>query len=187
MAYRTVADADTYFADQLFATDWTGASAGDKQLALNMASAAIDKLRYKGAKNTLYTALVAAGGDTSLTVDQMLARTTLTQKEIDDANAAQATQFPRDGAADIPDQAFWAVCEEARELLSGRDPQQEHRNMEITSENIGGQQASFAVSGSFLSKSPPQHTIHQIVSPRAWQYLVPFLARDNDSFQVKSS
>lgn len=185
MAYRTRADADTYFSNQLFATDWTGASDADKDLALEMASRAIDRLRYKGVKNTLYTALVAAGGDTTQTTDVMLAKTTLTQKEIDDANALQATQFPRDGAADVPDQVFYAVCEEARSLLEGRDPQQEYRNMELTSEAVAGQQATFAVSPTNFSKLPPQHTVHQLVSPRAWQYLVPFLGRDNDTFRIK--
>jgi len=183
--YRTRAEADTYFGDQLFATDWTGASDGDKDLALEMASAAIDHLRYKGVKNTLYTALVAAGGDTTQTTDEMLANTSLTQKEINTANEAQATQFPRDGEADIPDRVWYAVCEEARELLAGRDPQQEYRNMELTSENIGGQQSSFAVSASSTSKLPPQHTVHQIVSPKAWLYLVPFLGRGNTGFKVK--
>jgi len=180
MAYRTTGDVDTYFADQLFATDWTGASAGDKTLALEMASAAIDHLRYKGVKNTLYTALVAAGGNTDLTTDEMLAKTTLTQKEIDTANEAQAAQFPRDGDVDIPDKMFYAVCEEARELLAGRDPQQEFRNLNLNSESIGGQQTSFR------QDYPAQHSVHQIVSPRAWQYIQPFLKRGNDSFRVKS-
>lgn len=179
--YRTRGDADTYFASQLFATDWTGASDADKDLALDMASAAIDKFRYKGVKNTLYTALVAAGGDTTQTGDQMLAKTTLTEKEIQTANDAQATQFPRDGAADIPDQVFWAVCEEARSLLEGRDPQQEYRNLDLSSESVAGQQSSYR------PEYPSQHTVHQLVSPRAWQYLIPFLGRGSLSFRVRGS
>ena len=178
MAYRTRTEADTYFADQLFATDWSGASDSDKDLALEMASTSIDRFRYRGAKNTLYTALVAAGGDTTQTVDQMLAKTTLTQKEIDDANAAQPAQFPRDGEADLPDLVWYAVCEEARELLTGRDPQQEYRDLDLLSENIGGQQASFR------QTHPSQHSVHQVVSPRAWQYLIPFLGRGNESFKI---
>jgi hypothetical protein len=287
--YRSINDADTYFSNQLFATDWTGASDDDKQKALIMASVMVDRLRFKGVKNSLWDALVAAGGDPSKTGDQLLASTSLTEREIETANEGQFKQWPRDGAADpelwrltitanngnytltfngvttanilynatvaditaalellttvdpgdftvtvteggtdgvgpydlqhagthnnslsatnvdlsgggsgsgltletvndnVPRFVAFAIFEEARELLSGRDPQQEYRNMEITSENIGGQQASFAVSGSFLSKSPPLHTIHQIVSPRAWHFLVPFLKRGNDSFWVKSS
>jgi hypothetical protein len=281
--YGSINDADAYFGNQLFVADWTGASDDDKQKALITASIMVDRLRFKGVKNSLWDALVAAGGDPSKTGDELLAGASLTEREIEAANAEQVKQFPRDGSEDpelwrltinanngnytltfngvatgnilynataadilvalellstvtagdftvtvtpdgidgvgpydlqhagthnnslsatdvslsgggsgasltletvndnVPRFVSFAVFEEARELLSGRDPQQEYRNMELTSENIGGQ------SSSFRQGHPPAHTVHQLVSPRAWQYITPFLRRGNDSFKINPS
>lgn len=52
-SYISVADADTYFTDRLFATAWTALSAGDKAKALIMATQQIDRLTFKGQKVTV--------------------------------------------------------------------------------------------------------------------------------------
>lgn len=272
--YRNPQSADVYFASQLYATDWTGASDADKRNALIMASQVVDRLAFKGVKNSLYDALIAAGGDATKTSSDILASTTMTDLEIQTANELQIRQFPRDGTTgaqtweltidatggnftltfnglttssiaynataatiqtalevlatvsagdllvtvstggtdavgpytitaagnlvsskydiltatdvdlagnasaqvaiindNVPDYIAFAVFEEARELLSGRDPQQEYRNLVVTSDNVVG---STAMAYRRAARGP-NHTIHLITSPRAWQYLQPYL------------
>lgn len=169
--YGSAAGADTYFGGQLYATDWTGASTGDKTKALTMASEAVNRLKYKGVKNSVYTALVNAGADTDQTSEVMLASTSLTEKELAAADATQVDQFPRDGNADVPDDVIHAVYEEARELLSGRDPQQEYRNLVLNSDGVGSNRAGYD-----RGTPGPDHTKHHFVSSRAFQYLRPYLA-----------
>lgn len=279
--YRSVDDADAYFAELLFATDWAGASDADKLKALKMASTSIDQLKYKGVKNTVYDALVAAGADVTKTVEYNLARTTLTELEIQAADESQSQQWPRDGEANaqswtvtetgsptggtftltlngettggiaqgslgsavqaaleslasissgdvtvtgsaggpytvtmgsswtpangntltadgssltggtspdvtvvvvndnIPDLVAYAVFEEARELLTGRDPQQENRNLTLNSDGVMSNRVGYDRNG-----PSPGHTKHMLVSPRAWQYLVPYLDPSAGSFGI---
>jgi hypothetical protein len=97
--YRSVADADAYFANQLWATDWTGASDADKAKALLMATRAVDSLRYDGVKRSVWEALVADGNvDTTLTIDQNITNSELTELEVRTAEYAQIKQFPRNDA-----------------------------------------------------------------------------------------
>jgi hypothetical protein len=84
--YRLRADADEYFANQLYATDWTGASDADKDKAILGASRAADRIAYRGDKFAVYE-LLAADPDA-------------TQAEQDAAAATQTRQFPRDDADD---------------------------------------------------------------------------------------
>ncbi len=264
--YRSVDDADAYFADQLFATDWTGAAEADKALALKMATRSVDALRYKWDKKAVYALKESV--------------TSPTDAQLETASQSQPNQFPRGDDADpgtgvesftvtitgsptggtfdltlnsetasgiaynadaatvlaaleglasissgdltvtgdgpyviafvassdhnkltadgtnltggtspevtavtttdnIPDAIFWATCEEARELLAGRDPQQEFRNLELTSDGIGSTRVSYDRTGR------PQHTLHHMVSPRAFQLLRPWLNPGNHSFDVK--
>ena len=259
--YRSVADADAYFANQLWATDWTGASDADKAKALLMATRAIDSLRYEGVKRSLWEALVADGNvDTTLTIDQNLANSELTELEIRTANDAQIKQFPRDDADEaeawtltidatggtftltlngtesgniafdadaatieaalsgvtvtgtgpftitmgattwnntltadatnltggattatvetaednVPDEIFYAVCEEAKNLLAGRDAEQEFRNLELNSDGVGSNRVTMDRSGVW-----PEHSAHLITSPLAWKYVQRFLAKNN--------
>ena len=285
--YRSVANADAYFDDQLYATDWTGASDADKEKALLAGTRAVDSLKYGGVKNSLWYAMVADGGDTDLTGDQMFAQTELTEKEIIAANADQVHEFPRDGADDsgswlltitanngnyeitvdeqttaniahdataaaivtamellstvdadeytvevdtdhggvdgvgpyiithvghatgdapeiyatdvdlsgggslnliwqtlndnIPEAIFFAACEEAKSLLSGRDAEQEFRNLSLTSDGVGSNRVTMDRSGAH-----PEHSAHLITSPLAWKYVQRFLAKNN-TFQIKRS
>lgn len=276
--YRTVADADAYFADQLYATDWTGASDEDKARALLMASRAVDSLRYAGVKRSVWDALVDDGGDSTKTSDYLLAHTDLTEAELAAAEALQVKQFPRDDATEaeawqltidatggnytltlngettgniaydanaaaitialetlasissgdvtvtgtgpftvtmsgafvtavadtltadasgltggestatvtvvednVPDAIFFAVCEEAKSLLSGRDAEQEFRNLELNSDGIGSNRVTMDRSGIH-----PEHSSHLITSPLAWKYLTRYLGR-NQTFKINRS
>jgi hypothetical protein len=269
--YRSVADADAYFADQLYATDWTGASDSDKLKALIMATRAVDSLKYDGVKRSLWEAMSDDGGDTTTTSNEMLAETELTELEIEAANALQIKQFPRDDSREaeawtltidatggtfdlilnsetaatiafdatsatiqtaleglasvspgdvtvtgdgphtitlggdfatvwnntltsdatnltgggtsatvetaednVPDEIFYAVCEEAKSLLSGRDAEQEFRNLELNSDGVGSNRVTMDRSGVW-----PEHSAHLITSPLAWKYVQRFLAKNN--------
>ncbi|WP_342235238.1 DnaT-like ssDNA-binding protein [Inquilinus sp. OTU3971] len=47
-SYISAADATAYFADRLYAAEWTAASSGDKDKALIMAARQIDRLAFLG-------------------------------------------------------------------------------------------------------------------------------------------
>lgn len=156
--YRTVLEADSYFASQLYASDWTGAADEDKEKALLAATRAIDALRFKGLKKAVY--------------DLLEADEDATDEEIQDAYDSQVHQFPRDTqAADtVPDQVFYAVCEEAISLLSGRRPDEEYRNLLLSSDGVGSFRAT-----TDATQMPPAHVAAFITSPIAWRYLRPYL------------
>lgn len=82
--YRSLDDADAYFANQLFATDWTLATDADKERALLAAARAIDSVCFRGKKLPVFN-LLDADPDA-------------TQAQIEAADATQAKQWPRDGA-----------------------------------------------------------------------------------------
>jgi len=166
--YRTIAEADDYFADQLFASDWTNASDDDKGKALLAATRAVDQLRFSGVKKTVY--------------DLLQSNPNASDAAIQAAYDSQTLQFPRDTqtVATVPDRVFYAVCEEARELLTGRDPQQEYRNLELTSDGVGSSRVS-----SDRSTVGPDHTVHGLVSPTAWKLLREYLTPDGRSFSYK--
>lgn len=165
--YRTTVDADAYFHEQMFASDWLGASQEDKAKALLAATRAVDSLRFKGLKKTVY--------------DVLLANSEATDAQIQAAEDAQLHQFPRDDQATdtVPDDVFWAVCEEALSLLSGRRADEDYRNLPISSDGVGSFRAS-----TDSSQMPPAHIVSHITSPTAWKYLRRWL--DNcGSFDVK--
>ena len=74
----------------------------------------------------------------------------------------------------IPDAIFYAVCEEAKSLLSGRDAEQEFRNLELNSDGIGSNRITMD-----RSQTYPEHTHHLITSPLAWKYIQRFLDQNN--------
>lgn len=49
-SYISVADADDYFAERLYVSDWTGATSTDKANALMMARRAIDRQAFIGSR-----------------------------------------------------------------------------------------------------------------------------------------
>lgn len=156
--YRTIADVDAYFREQLYASDWTNASDDDRNKALLAATRSVDSLRFKGLKKAVYDLLVTDED--------------ATDEEIQDAYDSQLHQFPRDTqtADTVPDQVFYAVCEEAISLLSGRRPDEEYRNLPISSDGVGSFRAT-----TDASQMPPAHAAAFITSPIAWRYLRPYL------------
>ena len=56
-SYVTRAEADSYFATRLYATDWTGATTADKERALIMATARIDQELFIGTRTVAAQAL----------------------------------------------------------------------------------------------------------------------------------
>lgn len=291
--YRSLDDADAYFAQQLFTADWTGATDANKIKALTQAYRAVDSLRYKGNKKTVYDAIFATGKtftqaafetadaqqskqwprdsadmtvDTSSTVMTIVAWTgspttgtfTIGLKIVSadgtetefttgsiayDANAATiqtavdsaATAVSGYSAGDIavtggdlgsanviltfsgssvsgshnerptittgggfdgtvatpastvavtgecPDRLFFAQCEEAISLLSGRDPKQEWENAVLTSDGVSSTRVS-----SDRNQMAPAHTRHFFTSAMAWKYLVKFLDnKESNSFKFE--
>lgn len=166
--YRTLTDANAYFREQLYSTDWTGASDDDKARALLAATRAVDSLKFRGYKKTVY--------------DLLEADPDATDEEIQEAYDEQLLQFPRDtqAAGTVPDDVFWAVCEEAMSLLSGKRPDQEFNNLPMNSDGVGSFRAS-----ADRSQMPPKHASHFITSPTAWKYLQRWLDPLVNTFSVK--
>lgn len=265
-SYRTVQDADHYFENQLYATDWTGATAADKTIALLQATRAIDSLRYAGYKHpvaellasdpnatdaeieaaeatqykqwprlavltpeewvltinanngtyelifngeatdpiahdataaTILTALEAltgiTAGDVTIEVCEdgvdgvgpyclthlATHNNTLTGNSIDLGGSGGLTPIAVITHNDnIPDEIFWAVCEEAMSLLSGRRPDQEYRNLTLTSDGIGSNRVNMD-----RNDQNPLHTANFITSPTAWKFLSRYLDTRN-SFTI---
>ena len=67
--YRSLDDADSYFNDQLFAADWTGATDANKIKALKQAARSLDSLRWKGYKKPVFDALDADSSATVATLE----------------------------------------------------------------------------------------------------------------------
>lgn len=291
--YRSLDDADAYFDDQLFATDWTGATDANKIKALKQAARALDSLRWKGHKKPTFTALDADSSasvatleaadadqakewprdaddmtfDEPATVMTIVAWTgspttgtfTLTIKLIDqdgtetefttaaiaydaiasaietaiDTAAASVSGWangdivvaggPLDSAdvtltfsgdsvsgashnerptvttgggydgtqatpastvavtGECPDRVFWAQCEEAMSLVSGRDPKQEFENSVMSSDGVSSTRVS-----SDRSQMPPVHTQHMFTSALAWKYLSRYLDnKESNSFKFE--
>lgn len=168
--YRTIADADAYFRNQLYASDWTGASDEDRNKALLAATRAVDSLKYRGYKKTVYDALAA---------DPLADDATLLA-----AYNAQLHQFPRDtqDVDTVPDDVFWAVCEEALSLLSGKRPEYEFENLPLSSDGVG----SFRTSAD-RSQMPPKHLSNLVTSPIAWKYLQRWLDPSNNFTVIRNS
>ena len=290
--YRSLDDANAYFDDQLYATDWTGATDANKIKALIQAARTLDSIRYKGWKAPVYDALKADRNASSATLeaadasqskqwprdaDNMrrdLASTvqtikawatspssgnfTLTiiladgttfttgaiafdanaaaiQSAIDTAAAAALSAYTAGdiavtggalNSADVvltfsgnsvkeqshnerptvtpdsafttnggvlaspaatvtvtgecPDRIFWAQCEEAITLISGRDPKQEWENAVLTSDAVSSTRTS-----SDRAQSPPAHTAHMFTSALAWKYIRRYVdSAQNTSFRV---
>ena len=163
--YKTIADYDAYFAERLYEQDWLGAPTDDKERAALAATRAADQLIYAGKKTAVF--------------DLLEANPDATQAEIDAADASQPLKFPRDGDTTIPDNFFFGVCEEARALISGRDPDQEFENLWLSSDGVGSTRVSSNRNG-----MPPLHTSHFLTSATAWKYFQEFVDPDVNTFTV---
>lgn len=84
-------------------------------------------------------------------------------------------------SGECPDRVFWAQCEEAMNLISGRNPNQEWENAVLTSDGVSSSRAS-----SDRAQLPPAHTRHFMTSALAWKYLSRYLDnKEVDSFKIE--
>ena len=160
--YGTVGEANTYFETKLHTTAWDDASASEKEKALFEATRAIDRLAFKGYKNTTYLLL--------------LSNEDATDEEIREANLEQELAFPRDADTTVPEEIEIAAYEIAYELLDGVEPQKELENLGVLSHHYGN-----AVRTNYSEERFRfvQHLVHGIPSVYAWRLLKPYLTVTN--------
>lgn len=82
----------------------------------------------------------------------------------------------------IPADFFYGICEEARSLLIGKDPEQEFENLVLTSDGVSSTRVS-----SDRSQMPPLHISHLITSAIAWKYFQRYLDPNNTFEFTRSS
>lgn len=112
-AYISVNTADTYFANQLNVSDWTGAVTGDKEKALIMATKAIEQLNFIGVKtDSSQTFEFPRGGDTSI------------PQNIQDACAELALAFIKGVDEDLEYQSLGFLTEQMESMRISRNPTQ---------------------------------------------------------------
>jgi hypothetical protein len=96
------------------------------------------------------------------------------------------TVFTPSGSATItgecPDRVFFAQCEEAIQLIAGHDPQQAFCNLVLSSDGVNSTRVS-----SDVTNESRRHIAHFFTSALAWKYLLPFLDRDSNSFEIERS
>lgn len=164
MAYATVTEANTYFADRLYSEAWEDASTEDKTKALATASQHIDRLNFAGYKHTVWAVLDANG--------------CASQDEINAAEIAQAGQFPRGEDTVVPDDIKIASFEIAIALLDGVDPEMEAESLGVISQGFASVRTTY-------DRSWAQNHIQAgIASAAAWRFLKPFL-RSGLDFVIK--
>lgn len=169
-AYATVFEAEQYFQERLHERAWSQSSGADKEKSLLAATRIIDRLNYKGFKNTVYVAIQA---DEDLLVNYQMGCPDALET-IRTAEAAQENEFPRGADTAVPEDIKVACYEIAYSLLDGVDPDLELENLSINNHGIGNVRASFN-----RTMEPIEHYINGIPSATAWRYLKPFL-RDGD-------
>jgi len=85
-SYITVADADTYHDNHLYATDWTGATTANKEKALKMATRILDeKIEWSGTRTSSTQAL--GWGRTDVTDDGQVVSSDSVPQSIKNATA----------------------------------------------------------------------------------------------------
>jgi len=174
MPYSSLAEIQAYMDDKLHETAWSQASAEDRRRAQIQAQKIIDRLRYKGYKNTVYLAF-DADPDLLLEYQQGCATALATVRT---AEAAQTDEFPRGADTTVPSDIKVAENEITYALLDGVDPDLELENLAINNMGIGNVRASF-----IRSQEPHEHLINGVPSSVAWRYLKPYL-RDDDQLRL---
>ena len=81
---------------------------------------------------------------------------------------------------ECPDRVFFAQCEEAISLISGKRPDKEFENLRLTSDGVSSTRVS-----TDPARMPPEHTAHFFTSATAWKYLKAFLDPENSSFDLE--
>lgn len=98
----------------------------------------------------------------------------------DKADSAQVLEFPRGEETDVPQPVLDACCELAYEIVDGKDPETELRNLVQIQVSYAGVRTTY--DRSFVH----QALNHGIVSYMAWSLIKPYL-RDSDGIVLKRS
>ncbi|MGN6136085.1 MAG: hypothetical protein ACTHOU_16480 [Aureliella sp.] len=162
--YGSLSEAQAYFDDRLHEVAWSAASVADRRKSLVQATRIIDTLSYKGNKAAVYQLLEA--------------NEAATDAEIREAEASQATQFPRGSDTEVPEAIRIASYEIAYALLDGVDPQLELEALGVSSAGLESVRATYS-----RQQKPVDHIINGVPSASAWRRLLPFL-RDDRSVKL---
>lgn len=79
----------------------------------------------------------------------------------------------------IPNDIFYAAAEEAINLIAMRLPDQQIRNLVLTSGGVASNRTSMD-----RARAPQKHIVHRFTSPFAWQLVEKWVSR-NHSFNIK--
>jgi hypothetical protein len=127
-----------------------------------MATQLIDALAYKGDKHSVYAIPDSDPDDTM----------------IEQANASQLTEFPRDRDEVVPNEVRKACYLIAYALLDGKIPELELESLDVVSQGYSSVRTTYN-----RTQNPHEHTINMIPSVEAWNLLRPFL-RDGDTIRI---
>ncbi len=169
--YGTVNEANAFFSARLHSYDWDISTVEDRQKALVEATELIDQFNYIGQKNTVYV-LQTDNPDTDWTTDE-------NRPTIQAAEEAQPLEFPRDADTVVPTEIETATYLIAKALLSGREPDADLENANVSSSSYGGVVTRYATGG-----NDQEHIAHLIPSPQAYNLIRPFF-RERNLFDVK--
>jgi len=165
--YGTLDEANTYFDDRLHSTAWADAAAADLPKALNTVRQAIDNLNFKGVKSAVYDIMYDSTGN--------LLSTQPTQTAIIAASDTQPLEFPRGSDSVVPEQIKYAQWEEAIMRLDGADPVSEYEALRVKRQGYSSVRTTYADDDASV-----EHLAYGIVSPLAWQLLLPYLLFSRD-------
>jgi len=157
--YGSLVKANAYFLTRLHTDAWDNESTVNQTKAMYTATRIIDRLNYKGYKNSVYLVLEAAEEYDDVT-----------QAERRAAEITQALEFPRDADTVTPEDIETACFEIALALLDGVDPDIELENLGTTGQNYGGVKTTYN-----RDQQPIEHLLHGVPSAMAWRILKPFL------------
>lgn len=162
--YGSLSEAQEYFDNRLHETAWSDATVADRRKALIAATRIVDSLAYKGQKAAVYQLLEA--------------NKCATDAEIREADARQASEFPRGSDTETPEPIVIACYEIAYSLLDGTDPQMELESLGISSQGLESVRTTYA-----RDQRPVDHILSGVPSLPAWRLLQPFL-RDDRSISL---
>ncbi|MDX1353758.1 MAG: DnaT-like ssDNA-binding protein [Thiomicrorhabdus sp.] len=143
--YISLADADAYFTNRLYATTWTGATDGNKEAALRMATIRLEQLDYVGLRADTDTPQALKWPRTSLPL-------------IDGVDYSSDTT--------IPTQIANACAETALAILEN-DITTPNANSEYSRVKLSGMEVEY-------KSSQSNNTYNMQLNPFVWGYLSGF-------------
>ena len=150
--YATIDDADAYFLSRLNSEDWDDASDTEKLQSLNMATRAINNLKFRGSK-------------TIVLQEHLFPRTYVNRDGVTEVYGI----YNNDLTITYPAWLIEATCEIAINLLDGTDMEQETENLLALGQNYAG------VTTNYNPQLVSEHMRAGIPSIVAWNLLKPYL------------